>query len=309
MAIRRKLRLPIYDSTSPPFCKCGTRHDCWGDHTFRCRSISKKMAHDMIRDSWALALQPALATAGYIRHSSKLNTERRDIKTRDVSAQPFDISFDPDIPTDNTTQTLCPFSTIGADITITHSAPTPTFRPLDDVISVSARADQHLQKSEYRKYKRPNKKDINDKSITINGDAVLGDILQQNMVLLPFALDPHGRFGPLLNNFLFNTKTTIQYRFKPNRQNAQVMFRRATTAPCPIGILSTADSIWKNTKNRNFFGHSYTSPTPSIFTIQQLGLGITKAFSAHIRNATKGNTTLPVSINPRTAHNNQSVHH
>ena len=30
-----------------------------------------------------------------------------------------------------------------------------------------------------------------------------------------------------------------------------------------------------------------TVPTPSIHTLQQLGLGITKAFSLHIRNATK----------------------
>jgi hypothetical protein len=55
----------------------------------------------------------------------------------------------------------------------------------------------------------------------------------------------------------------------------------------PLGILRTADANWKLNKNRNFFGFSYTAPTPTIYTIQQLGLGITKAYSLHIRNASK----------------------
>jgi hypothetical protein len=33
---------------------------------------------------------------------------------------------------------------------------------------------------------------------------------------------------------------------------------------------------------------SDTAPSPSVYTIQKLGLGITKAFTTHIRNATKG---------------------
>jgi hypothetical protein len=71
------------------------------------------------------------------------------------------------------------------------------------------------------------------------------------------------------------------------------MFAISTTHPCPIGILRTANTIWKSNKTRQFFGYSYSSPTPSIHTIQQLGLGITKAFTAHIRNATRLLTTSP----------------
>ena len=76
LAVKRKLRLPIYDPNNPPLCKCGTKHDIYGDHAFNCQRISKTQAHHTIRDSWALALQPALATAGYIRQSSKLDIER-----------------------------------------------------------------------------------------------------------------------------------------------------------------------------------------------------------------------------------------
>jgi hypothetical protein len=286
--MKRKLRLPIFNPNDLPRCKCGITHDPWGDHTFNCTKTNKKFAHNIIRDSWAEALQPALATAGYIRKTTKLDIERKHIKTRDITAQPFDISFDPDPTTTNDIHTHCPYSTIGADITITHSAKPPTFNFSDNVISsVSALADRHLQKFERRKFNRTNKRDVNDTSTSIHGDKVIGDLLQQNMILLPFAIDPHGRWGPILENFLSHSSTNLEYKFNANRPNAKIMFTRATTEPCPLGILRTADHIWKQNKQQQFFGFSYTSPTPSIYTTQKLGLGITKAFTTHIRNATK----------------------
>ncbi len=60
----RKLHLPIYNTNNTLTWKCGKQHDCWGDHTFYCKLISKKNAHNIIQDSWALALQPDLSTAG-----------------------------------------------------------------------------------------------------------------------------------------------------------------------------------------------------------------------------------------------------
>ena len=90
---------------------------------------------------------------------------------------------------------------------------------------------------------------------------------------------------PLLSN------NNLDYSFPRHRPNAQIMCSRSITHPCPIGILRTADTYWKTNKTRHFFGNSYSSPTPSIYTIQQLGLGITKAYSTHIRNATRTYTT------------------
>ncbi len=95
------------------------------------------------------------------------------------------------------------------------------------------------------------------------------------------------KYGSITQNFLQLSTQNLQYEFPASRPNVMAMFTRATTHPCPIGILKTADAMWKTNKPRKFFGYSYTSPTPLISTIQQLGLGITKAFSSHIRNATK----------------------
>jgi len=253
--------------------------------------ISKKTAHNIIRDSCAKALQPALSQAGYIRPSTKLEIEKKHIKTRDITAQPFDVSFDPDQPTTDNIHTYCPYSTIGVDITITHSANASSSFDISDnaISSVTAFADKHIQRFERKKYMHNNKMDANDPATRINGDSVIGDLLQQNMILLPFAIDPHGRFGLILTHFLFQPTAQLAFDFPTSRPNAQIMFAKSTNSPSPIGILRTADSLWKQSKQRSFFGHSYTAPTPSIFTIQQIGLGITKAFTTHIRNATRTN--------------------
>jgi len=277
IALRRKLRLPVYDISNPPICKYGKQHDCWGDHTFHCKQISKKFTHNIIQDCMATALQPALVTAGYLRPSSKLETKKTHIRTSDITAQPLDVSFDPDPMTDDHAHTPCPYTTIGADITIAHSlhnAPSIDFSE-NAISSLLAVADKHLQKFERRKYMRcTNKRDNNSNFIA--GDVVIGELLRANIIFLPFAIDPHGRWGPILQNFLLLSNTNLDYSFPRHRPNARIMCSRSTTHPCPT---------------RNFFGNSYSSPTPSIYTIQQLGLGITIAFSTHIRNATRTYTT------------------
>ena len=154
-------------------CKCGTRHDNFGDHAFCCKKINKKQAHNIIRDSLAHAIQPALATAGYIRPSTKIDVERKYIRTRDILSQPFDISFDPDPTISDITHTFCPYSTIGADITIGNcrvKIPSNLKLSTDVISSMSALADLHLQKFERKKFKRSDKKDTNNPSNKIFGE-------------------------------------------------------------------------------------------------------------------------------------------
>ena len=120
-------------------------------------------------------MQPALATTGYIRQSSKLDIEQQDFKTLDILAQPFDFLFDPDPTTCPATHTPCPYATIGADITIAHScAATSTFEFLENAIpSLIAIADTHLQKFERKKNVRGNKQDDSPDQNRIDGDQVI----------------------------------------------------------------------------------------------------------------------------------------
>jgi hypothetical protein len=115
------------------------------------------------------------------------------------------------------------------------------------------------------------------------------DLIRNKMVLIPFTIDPWCRFGPMPQAFLTTTQHPPQNTFRSDRPNASTMLKWATTppCPCPLGILTSADQNWKLSRSptrRPFFGHSHTAPTPSIHTIQQLGLTMTHAFSNLIRN-------------------------
>ena len=96
LAIKRKLRLPIFNTEQLPKCPCGRIHDAWGDHAFNCKKHNKKQPHNFIRDCWAPALQSALALTGHLAPSSSLEIEKQNLPISDPSARPFDLSFDPD---------------------------------------------------------------------------------------------------------------------------------------------------------------------------------------------------------------------
>ena len=108
------------------------------------------------------------------------------------------------------------------------------------------------------------------------------------MIITPVAIDAYGRLGPMtLQNFYGTPPPAIPpcKQFKPNRPNAKAMYDCATTLPASIGIFIEADQRWKQLQadhpqhNQKFYGLSHYAPTPSITTIQQLGLGIAHAFS------------------------------
>ena len=200
--------------------------------------------------------------------------------------------------TPSTTYNSCPFSTIGANITITHSVTPSPFTLTEDVQKqLTATADKHLQKAEWKKYMRQNKTEVTQ----INGDTTMRELIDANTILLSFAIDPHGKWhgkwGLITNNFLLPTTIRVEPTFPNSRPYGKIMYHKAITSPSPTAMLQTADNYWSCNRKRNFFGHSYSAPTPKIYTFQQLGLGISKALATHIRNckttSTSTNTAPP----------------
>jgi hypothetical protein len=72
---------------------------------------------------------------------------------------------------------------------------------------LTTNADSHLQKYEKKKLGRSNKTNLTT-GITTIGNTVLGNILAQNMIPLPLAIDPLGQFGPILQHSLFDIPPT-----------------------------------------------------------------------------------------------------
>ena len=121
----------------------------------------------------------------------------------------------------------------------------------------------------------------------IPGETLIGELLDKSIALIPMAVDPHGKWGPLMDRLLHNTAPPPDLRIPPTHPNARRMLSRILAPECPAGILTTANINWQRHRTRQFFGHSYLAPTPRDHTIQQLGLVLTKAFTLHLRNATK----------------------
>lgn len=144
---------------------------------------------------------------------------------------------------------------------------------------------------------------ISNTTRTIIGEDVIGDLLQANAILIPIVLDPHGNWGPTTQALLSTSKTTIPpLSFRSTNPNARTMHHRSTNHPSPTGILLAADAFWRLHPTRQFYGFSHTAPTPQIHTIQQLGLAITKAFSVHLRNATRRSIHFPPPRHQHTQH-------
>jgi len=249
----------------------------------------------LIRDGFATTLGPLLTTVGYLLPSSTLNIEPQLHLPSDPHARPFDFSFNPDSSSPPFINHACPYTTVGFDVTITSPPPYPSFNLASpDVTTIlMANADTHLQKYEKKKIGCDSKTNPTTGTITV-GDTRIGELLTCNMVLIPLAIDLHGRFGLLLQNFLFDTEPSTPISFTTNKPNATSMYSKITTFPSPKGILKLADQNWKISKTRAFYGHSYSAPTPTIHTLQQFGLTIIKAFAIHIHYARRRFIDHPV---------------
>ncbi len=83
-------------------------------------------------------------------------------------------------------------------------------------------ANKHLQFFERNKLKRKTKRDDSAEQNLIHGDTVIGDLLSQNMILLPIPIDPHRRWGPITEKFLHLSSKPLQYNFRSDRPNDNV---------------------------------------------------------------------------------------
>ena len=75
---------------------------------------------------------------------------------------------------------------------------------------------------------------------------------------------------------------------------------KGNAAPMPCVCVSPlATSKWKRErfKHQPFYGHSYTSPTPKEYALQQLGIAISNATALHIRDVKDGKLVEPTEDN------------
>ena len=262
--LKQKLHLEIFDPAKCPTCLCGEQIDPFGKHIFCCRRVSKKVAHDRIRDEIAPVLQQVLLSGGYISRGSKMEIEPKGVVPDLPSLRPFDLAFRPAPSLKHTHLPTCPYTQVGFDVTIT---PPRGLHPSQRGVASRnqlATATKHLTEKERSKLARDGQADDHTTTL-LTGDEIIGDLLRSGRVLIPLAISPYGRWGPMFHHFLFGRMYTTGHTFRrATRPNATAMYTRATTYPAPSNIVTTATTLWRQTKpkHQHFYGHSYTAPTP-----------------------------------------------
>ena len=95
---------------------------------------------------------------------------------------------------------------VGIDVTIAIDGPVPAchFESNVDVKeTVVAEAKKHLQKFKQSKLMRAGTPDATDESITIPGNTLFKEMINANIVLMPFVIGPHGEWAPMVKNIFF----------------------------------------------------------------------------------------------------------
>ncbi|EJK58224.1 hypothetical protein THAOC_21669 [Thalassiosira oceanica] len=86
------------------------------------------------------------------------------------------------------------------------------------------------------------------------GDAIIGEILSEGHVLIPFAVDGYGGLGPMARRFLFGDRPRRALTFRQDRPNATRMYARASNPPAPHAVVTLASIRWKQNHTRAFYG-------------------------------------------------------
>jgi hypothetical protein len=209
--------------------------------------------------------------------------------------RPFDLSFRPIPSVQHTNSPPSPFKEFGFDFTITPpKGHLPPSRLGAASSNQPASAVKHLVDKERKKLMRDGSGDPYNNNI-LTGEEITAALLRAGTALLPVAISPYGRMGPMFLRFLFGTWAGPHYKFDRRRPMAQKMYSQAMLHLAPFGLIPLATSNWRREKPHTqfFYGNSYTAPTPHEFILQQLGLTISNAIALHIRDAKQGSLSPP----------------
>ena len=94
-----------------------------------CLENNKTIAHDSIRDEWALGLQRIIAKAGYILPNTKLDTKKPHLLECNLLTHPLDLYFEINPNPSPETPALCEYLCVGGNVTITSPVKALTYSP------------------------------------------------------------------------------------------------------------------------------------------------------------------------------------
>ena len=130
--------------------------------------------------------------------------------------RPCDWWFDIDQTPSNEMTATCPYNIVRDGITC--------IKQIEDSASVgsthikeiaTAAPAKHLQAYTHQKLMRQGTSDVVTEG-KIPGDKLIGEIILRKIFLIPMLIDPHGKWGPMFDLFLFNVRPPEPIKFWAN---------------------------------------------------------------------------------------------
>ena len=280
IALKSKLRIPIYNESSRPLCFCGTRIDCHADHYFSCGEYKKTRCSNKFRDTTKFVMKRICPTAQYCNSANNVERELTNRVKETASKRPFDWSFVINHIKAAELKGTSPLSEIGFDVTVISPSTPDNLQenacPFNNSISL-------LEEGERKKFAREGADTDKSTGITLSGDQFIGKLYDSNKGFIPQSMDRWGNMGPLFKRFLVGDREApVPQNYPTSRPYARKMNERACSYDVPYGILNTANKCWQQSHPDVWYGDSYMDSNPKSWALQQLGLGFTKAITEHI---------------------------
>ena len=242
LALKRKLRLKIFQDAHLYKCRCGRPLDPYGDHSLGCRVNGKTAASNGIRDGLINIFKRLLPIAKLTTSSTQLECEAYNIIPQLPRLKPFDLSIRLDHLLVNGAY-KSPFSRIGFDVTLIHST-----KPSLSTNSEAAQfheVDLRLRDGEKGKFARARGGTNKETLRTMTADEVIGSIVDSNYCFIPIAIGPFGDFGSIFRRFWEGTDPLPLPSFSEDRPNALQAAKISVSHKAPSNILKRADEQWR----------------------------------------------------------------
>ena len=182
LLFQRKLRLPLLPATlSHTPCRfCHKPFDPYGDHLFQC-FYNKKVLSDNIRDTLYTVCSHLAPMAGFVHSKHAVSCEPAGLLPDHPAKRPADVGL-LIRPAALSNPPSTPVSTVAIDITVTSSPTTdPPARPTPQKPLTKAHLDSLRRKLSH--------------SASVHNPAYFQNLLDNNILLLPFTIDPFGGLG------------------------------------------------------------------------------------------------------------------
>ena len=270
LALMRRLRLPLLPpSLVDTNCTCGKPLDPFGDHIFSCPNAHKGKLSNAIRDTNAHLLRTLAPLAAFTDSPDSVTIETPQLAPSDLRKRPADVGMHLS-PSYLPRQSPHAARYVALDVTV----PAPA---LSSGVSQSAvTATQRHLVAEKQKF---------DDNTSSPRQQVFQDLVNQNIILLPFTVDHLGGLGTCGHRFYFGPdphKAPDPTLSPPRDRNGALLYARAYGPHAPTDLFRRADENWTRLHPFTRYGRSYHTSLPSHWAQQFLGLNLTVLLTTHL---------------------------